>query len=134
MSDHPDDEKLDDSYAAMTQATRRRQWVGVIETSLIAGAAVLISISTVFSAWNTFELRKLAQEGIQTREIILLGTECIVQQLSEHRHLTGLAHRAGADHHGYVYPIPPESEPAVVPELLANVCGIFLHTTTTSRP
>ena len=134
MADHPDDEKLDDSHAAMTEATRRRQRSGIVEMSFVAGAAVLIAVSTVFSAWNMFELRKLAQEEVRTRQIILLGTECLVEQLAEHRHLTGFAHRTGADHHGYAYPISPEQEPPPVPGQLERSCAMFITSTTTSRP
>lgn len=134
MSDHPDDERLDESHAAMTRATRRRQRSGIVEMSFVAGAAVLIAVSTMFSAWNTFELRRLTQEGVETRRIILLGTECVVAEAAEHRELNALAHRAAAKDHGYTYPIPPESEPPAIPGVLENVCKTFLHTTTTSRP
>ena len=134
MTEHPDDERIDEAHADMTRATRRRQRTGVVEMSFVAGAAVLIAVSTMFSAWNMFELRKLHQASLEERQLIRLGTECIVEQLSEHRHLTGLAHRAGADHHGYTYPIAPDNEPPVVPGVLENVCKTFLHTTTTSRP
>lgn len=134
VADHPDDEKLDDSHAAMTEATRQRQRTGIVEMSLVAGAAILIAVSTMFSAWNTFELRKLHKTSLEERQLIRLGTECMVAELSDHRHLTGLAHRANAADHGYTYPIAPDSEPPVIPEVLESVCKVFLQTTTTSRP
>lgn len=135
MAEHPDDEKLDTTYAAVTKAAEQRQRSSIVEMSLVAGAAILITVSTIFGAWNTFELRELQQDQIEDRQLILLGTECIVEQLFEHRHLTGLAHQANATHHDYVYPIPPEKEPPVIPEVLAQVCQMFIHTTTsTSRP
>lgn len=134
MTDHPDDEKLDESHAAMTQATRERQRNSSIVTVLVAVAAVMVSASAVLSAWSLSELRKLAQEEVRTREIILLGTECVVEQFSEHRNLTALGHRADAAHHGYTYPIAPENEPPVVPGVLENVCKLFLHTTTSTNP
>ena len=132
MSDHPDDEKLDDAHAAAMQAARERQRTSIVEMSLVAGAAILIAVSTIFSAWNTFELRRLSQNEVEIRKIILLGTECIVEQLAEHRHLNALGHRADSGHHGYTYPIAPDTEPPVVPGVLENVCKIFLQTTTTS--
>lgn len=128
------DEQLDQSYAAIARAARERQRSSIVEMSLVAGAAILIAVSTAFSAWNTWELRKLTQEGVETRKIILLGTECVVEQLSEHRHLNGLAHRAAAKDHGYTYPIAPDNEPPVVPGVLENVCKAFLHTTTSTNP
>lgn len=132
MTDHPDEELLDKSYAAIDEAARQRRKSSIIETSLIAGAAILVAISTVFSAWNTFELRKINHDAAEVREIILLGTECIVEQLSEHRHLNALGHRADAAHHGYTYPIAPENEPPNVPGVLENVCKTFLATTTST--
>lgn len=129
---HPDDEKLDQDYAAMTENRRRGQRSTTVELSLVAVATVLITASTVFSAWNVFELRKLAQEEVKTRETILLGTECIVEQLAEHRHLNALGHRADAAHQGYSYPISPEEEPPPTVGQLERSCGMFIHTTTTS--
>lgn len=134
MTDHPDEEQLDKSYAAIDEAARRRRKSSVIETSFIAGAAILVAISTIFSAWNTFELRKINKDAAEIRGILLLGTECVVEQMAEHRSLNALGHRADASHHGYTYPIEPGNEPPVVPGVLENVCKTFLHTTTTSRP
>lgn len=132
MPDHPDDSKLDKEHAALTKATRRRQRSGTVEMSLVVGAAVLVAVSTVFSAWNTFELRELRQEEIRDREIIQLGTECVVEQLSIHRHMTGLAHRAAAAAAGYTYPLAEGDEPPVIPGVLDDVCEVFLHTTTST--
>lgn len=134
MSDHPEDERIDDSYAAIAQATRQRQRSSIVEMTLVAVAAILISVSTAFSAWNTFELRKLHDVQVEERRLILLGTECLVEQMAQHRHLNALGHRADAAHSGYSYPIAPESEPPVIPGVLEEVCRIFLQTTTTSRP
>lgn len=133
MSRHPDDRALDDSYAAITESTRRRQHAGIVEMSFVAAAAVLISVSTAFSAWNTFELRNLAKEEVETRQTILEGTECLVEQLAEHRHSNALGHRADAAHHGFVYPIPEEEEPAPVPGQLATSCERFITSTTTTE-
>lgn len=135
MNEHPDDAKLDEAHFALTESMKERQRTSVVEMSLVAGAAVLIALSTMFSAWNTFELRRLTQDAAEVRKIILLGTECIVEQLAEHRHSTALVHREDAGHHGYPYPILPENEPPVVPGVLEHVCKTFLQTTTsTGKP
>lgn len=131
-NEHPDDEKLDESHAAITRSRRQRQQSSIVEMTLVAVAAILISVSTAFSAWNTFELRRINQDAVEIRKIILLGTECLVEQLSEHRNLNALGHRADAAHHGYTYPIAPENEPPVVPGVLERICQTFLQTTTTS--
>lgn len=132
---HPDDEELDRSHAAMTASTKQRQRSSIVEMSLVAGAAVLIAVSTMFSAWNTWELRRLAEQGAETRDIILEGTKCLVEQLAEHRHLNAIGHRAAAKDHGYKYPIPPEEEPPPVPGQLQKSCAKFINSTTsTSSP
>lgn len=131
---NPEDEQLDKTHAAMTRATRRRQQNSSIVTLLVAMAAVMVCASAVLSAWNLTEIQKLNRDAAEIRRINLLGTECIVEQLSEHRHLTALAHRAAATDHGYTYPIAPENEPPNVPGILENVCKTFLATTTSTNP
>lgn len=132
MSDPPEDEELDKSHAALTQAAKKRQRNSSVITALVAVAAIMVSASAVPSAWSLAEIQKLNRRALEDRRLILLGTECQVEQFSEHRHLTALGHRADAAHHGYTYPIAPDNEPPVVPEALENVCKTFLHTTTTS--
>lgn len=127
---HPDDRLLDDSYAAMVESRLRRRRTGVVEMSFVAGAAVLISVSTAFSAWNTFELRTLAAEEMETRRTILEGTECLFEQLAEHRFSNSIGHRAAADHHRYGYPVSPGDEPQPVPGRLEKSCERFITTTT----
>lgn len=130
---HPDDGKLDDSYAALTEATRRRQRSGIVEMSFVAAAAVLIAVSALFNAWNTFELRKINQAAAESRRLTMLGTECLVQQLAAQRQQSALAHQAEAAHLGYPYPLLPESAPPVVPETLEKACAAFITSTTTTR-
>lgn len=125
---------LDEAHAALTRATRQRQRNSSIVTVLVAVAAIMVCASTVFSAWSLSEIQKLNRRALEDRRLILLGTECIVEQFSEHRVLTASGHRADATHHGYTYPIPPENEPPVVPGALENVCKVFLHTTTSTNP
>lgn len=139
-----EDELSRDRFASAAAAAQRSQRFGV---GIIVGLAVLVAvISTAVSVWNTTELRQLTRDtrellrnelpiaaALEVEEVLkererdfgAASVRCLLEQLSEHRHLTALAHRADAGVHGYSYPIPPEEEPPPVSSA-DTVCEPFL--------
>lgn len=143
MSDHSADQRSQDRFTEMTRVAKRSQVFGI---SVIVVAALLVAvISTAVSVWNVTELHHLNNDTrqllkndvvdnvareVQTaleqrqREFDTPSLRCILEQLSEHRHLNALAHRAEAGVHGYSYPIPPDEEPPPVSDA-ETVCAPF---------
>lgn len=139
-----DDERSQDRFAEMTRVAARSQRLG---TGIIIALAVMVAVvSSLVSAWNTIELRQLSQDTRKLlrnelpraaalevekklkereREFGTASTRCVLEQLSEHRHLNAVAHRAEAEAHGYSYPVPPTEEPPPV-DPGASVCEPFL--------
>lgn len=146
MTDTPEaqEERSQGRFAVAAASAERSQRLGV--AIIIALAALVAIVSSAVSVWNTTELRQLSRD---TREILrnelpiaaaievekklrererefgAASVRCLLEQLSEHRHLNALAHRADARANGYSYPIPPEEEPPPVSHA-ATVCEPFL--------
>lgn len=131
-------------FAQAATAAKRSQQLGI--GILIALAALVAVVSSAVSAWNTTELRQLSRDTRELlsnelplaaalevekklkereREFGAASVRCLLEQLSEHRHLNALAHRAEARASGYTYPIPPEEEPPPV-STAGTVCEPFL--------
>lgn len=134
-----------DRFAALAVSAKRSQRFGL--GIVIALAVFVAAISSAVSAWNTTELRQLTRDTRELlrnelplaaavevekklrereREFGAASVRCLLEQLSEHRHLTALAHRADAQEHGYGYPIPEDEEPPPVSRA-ATVCEPFLR-------
>ena len=139
-----DDERSRDRFAELTRVAARSQRLG---TGIVLALAVVVAVvSSAVSAWNTIELRQLTRD---TRELLRnelplaaalevekklkererefgnTSVRCLLEQLSEHRHLNALAHRAEAAKLGFTYPVPPEEEPPPVSDA-DTVCEPFL--------
>ena len=133
------DEQTRDRFAEMTRIAARSQRFGTV---LVVVVALIVAVgSSVVSVWNTMALRTLTEDTRRllhndlTREIDVVlekrerefgspSVRCLLEQLSEHRHLNALAHRAEAAEHGFSYPVPPDEEPPPVSDA-DTVCARF---------
>lgn len=76
---------------------------------------------------SSLEFRKALQGDIaELKASLLEATNCIIEQLAEHRDSNETAHRINAMKHGYVYEPPPGEVPPPIPAQLKAACDEFL--------
>lgn len=76
---------------------------------------------------SSLEFRRAQRADLdQLQAGLAEATNCIIEQLAEHRDSNETAHRINAMKHGYLYEPPPGEVPPPVPAQLKAACDEFL--------